>query len=294
MCPTTRLWQDKVQEIVLRLLGPEFNVDGVYIDQVAAASPRLCCDSSHGHPLNGGHWWTVDGYWPMIMELQRKMQELNPEKMITTECNAEPYLHCFDGYLTWHFQYQNQIPLFAAVYGGKIQLFSRSYQGNDQLAHRMKIGQSLVFGEQLGWLSPAILEHKETAEFMRKAARLRHDLLPHLSWGEMARPPVTAGDIPDVTADWAWSGQKWPITDSALQCGAWRSGDRSIVFLFANVTEIPIKFTWNWTPERYGFDNEPVQIQQWKGEQTLAVDGKPQKISIELPGLEIAAYLVEK
>ena len=106
MCPATRLWQDKVQEIVLRLVGPECGVDGVYIDQIAASAPRLCFDLSHGHALGGGDWWTVEGYWPMLSSLQRR---LPPGKMITSECNAESYSRWLDGLLTWHFQDQDQI-----------------------------------------------------------------------------------------------------------------------------------------------------------------------------------------
>jgi hypothetical protein len=57
MCPSTSLWQDRVRETVLRLFS-ECGVSGVYIDQIAAAQPRLCFDASHGHALGGGHWWT--------------------------------------------------------------------------------------------------------------------------------------------------------------------------------------------------------------------------------------------
>ena len=249
MCPTTKLWQDAVQQTVLHLVGPEVGVDGVYIDQIAAASPRLCFDKSHGHPLGGGHWWTVDGYWPMLRALQ---QRLPPGKMITTECNAESYANLMDGYLTWHFQYQDQIPLFAAVYGGQIQLFSRAYNGNDGLAHRMRAAQSLVFGEQIGWISPDIIKDEVVGPFLRRMARLRHALLPYLSWGEMARPPKLEGNIPDVTADWAWSG-KWPITDTALQRGAWKSRDGRLALIFVNVTDQPLAATLRFDAKDYGF-----------------------------------------
>ncbi len=61
MCPATALWQNQVRDIVLRLFN-DCGVSGVYIDQIAAAAPRLCFDASHGHDLGGGHWWT-EGYW---------------------------------------------------------------------------------------------------------------------------------------------------------------------------------------------------------------------------------------
>lgn len=252
MCPTQKVWQDKVQEIVLRLMSPECNVDGVYIDQVAAAAPRECYDASHGHPLRGGHWWTTDGYWPMLEALNRTIDERYPGKFLTTECDAEPYTQVFDGYLTWHFQYDGAVPVFAAIYGGKIQTFSRAYNGNDQLAHRMKTAQALVFGEQLGWITPTIVdEHPDTAAFLRRCARIRHKLLSHLSRGYMARPPAVSGNLPDITADWAWSG-KWMVTDSALQRGAWRAEDGSVAFVFANASEASVSCTWHFDAARYG------------------------------------------
>ncbi len=160
MCPTTEVWRNKVHEIVGRLTN-ECGVKAVYIDQVAAASPQLCCDRSHGHPTGGGDWWTA-GYWEMLNRIHK---DLPPDRMLTTECNAEPYAHVFDGYLTWHWQYDGQVPAFPAVYGGALQMFGRAYRGGatKDLALRMKAGQQLVFGEQIGWLSPSVVD--EAGEF---------------------------------------------------------------------------------------------------------------------------------
>ncbi|MBN2128035.1 MAG: hypothetical protein JW741_01000, partial [Sedimentisphaerales bacterium] len=143
MCPATPLWQNRVRDIVLRLFN-EYGVGGVYIDQIAAAAPRLCFDGSHGHELGGGHWW-MEGYWAMLDAIRAAKPA---ECMLTTECNAEPYVKWHDGYLTWHWQEPNTVPAFPAVYGGTIQMFGRAYRGGptQDLAHRMKGGQQLVFG----------------------------------------------------------------------------------------------------------------------------------------------------
>lgn len=252
MCPTQDLWRDKVQEIVLRLLGPECNVDGVYIDQVAAAGPRLCHDAAHGHPLGGGHWWTTQGYWPMLEELNAVIDRDLPEKMLTTECNAEPYTHLFDGYLTWHYQYQHAVPAFAAVYGGKVLSFGRAYNGGDTQAHLSRSGQALVWGEQLGWTPVSFIDsHPEAAAHLRRCARVRYHLLDYLAEGRMERPPRVSGAIPDITSDWAWSGH-WPVTVSALQSGAWRAPDGSLAVIFANTVNEPLAFTWHFDPQTYG------------------------------------------
>jgi len=238
MCPTTRLWRKTVTDTVLRLLGPECNVDGVYIDQVAAASPRLCFDPSHGHPLGGGCWWTKDGYWPMLRDLRAKIAADRPGKMITTECNAEPYVNLFDGYLTWHFQDDGAIPLFAAIYGGQVQLFSRAYQGDSWkgAAMRQKTAQALVFGEQLGWMGPQVIDDPVAGPFLKQLGKFRYALRDYLARGRMARPPRVKDDGARVTANWRWYGDK-EVTTPAVLSGAWQAGGGGVALVLVNVDE---------------------------------------------------------
>jgi hypothetical protein len=237
MCPATGVWQDRVRDIVLRLFS-QCGVKGVYIDQIAAASPRLCFDASHGHPLGGGHWWT-ESYWRLLEQIHQQMPD---DRMLTTECNAEPYIRWFDGYLTWHWQYNGQVPAFPAVYGGAIQMFGRAYRGgpSKDLALRMKAGQQLVFGEQIGWIDPGVIREQENAEFLRQVVRLRWSLRRYFHAGQMERPPKFIGDIPRVTADWRWHDE-WPVTTDAVMTGAWSlpHEDRTAL-LFVNVADKPI------------------------------------------------------
>jgi hypothetical protein len=86
MRPTTRTWQERQQAIVRRLFG-ECGVKAVYIDQVAAAKPELCFDTTHGHPLGGGSWWNEQGYWPLLDAIRATRP---PDRVLTTECNADP------------------------------------------------------------------------------------------------------------------------------------------------------------------------------------------------------------
>ena len=123
----------------------------------------------------------------------------------------------------------------------------------------MKIGQQLVFGEQLGWLDPAAIlpgdpqdRKAETADFMRRAAQTRHALLDFLAWGRMARPPVVEGTIPEVTADWAWGGKSL-VTDSALQKGAWWAQDGRLLLLFANTSDSPVSGQLVFDAAAYGW-----------------------------------------
>ena len=279
MCPTTDLWKAKVREIVLRLMN-ECGVHGVYIDQVAAAKPQLCFDTSHGHPLGGGHWWT-EGYWDLLGKIYSEMPE---DRMLTTECNAEPYTHRFDGYLTWHWQYSGQVPAFPAVYGGAIQMFGRAYRGGPtkDLALRMKAGQQLVYGEQIGWINPAVTKEPDNIAFLRQVVHLRHKLIDYFIAGEMARPPHLKGEIPQVTADWQWSGV-WPVTTDAVLTGAWRLPEQNrAVLIFVNVSDQPVTTNFNFDPATYGLPKGPLTIRKIIAEEAEPESDSPATFSKEL------------
>lgn len=238
MCPASAFWQNRVRELTLRLWN-NYKTQGVYLDQIAASAPALCMDPSHGHPLGGGHWW-VDGYEQMIENIRRQAP---PGRALLSESNAEPYLHLFDGLLMWHWQEQGQVPAFSAVYGGAVPLFGRFF-GNGatrDLAFRMRLGQQLVFGEQLGWLNPALLSTRENSDFAKQLAQLRHRFTDYFTDGEMARPPKLAMPMPKVRADWQWLKEHWVETDAVLT-GAWvkKSTARKLL-LFVNVSDRAVK-----------------------------------------------------
>jgi hypothetical protein len=223
-------------DLVDRLFG-EVGVSGVYIDQISAAAPELCMDKSHGHPVGGGHWWN-EGYWKMLAYARKAKPA---DRFLTTECNAETFTSSFDGFLTWHWQIEGMVPAFPAVYVGAIQMFGRAWGAGSwptrDLAIRMKLGQELVYGEQLGWITPAIVNEKENAEFLKQAAQLRWQIRRYFYAGEMARPPKLGGEMPQVKADWKWGGERWITTDSVL-CGAWRlPRERRLVLIFTNVSD---------------------------------------------------------
>lgn len=234
MCPSTQLWQDKVNEIVARL-HQNCGTKGVYLDQIAAATPVLCMDKDHGHPLAGGSWWN-ESYWTM---LDRMRAEMPAGHMITTECNGEPFVNRFDGYLSWHWQTDGQLPVFPAIYGGTIQCFGRAFGGGDtkELALRMKTGQQLVFGEQIGWINPDFAMAEDNKDFFKQVVQLRWLLRRYFYAGEMLRPPVLDGTMPRVRADWQWHGEHWVHTD-ALLSGAWTiPKENKTALIFANVSD---------------------------------------------------------
>jgi hypothetical protein len=286
MCPSTELWQNRIRDICLRLIN-EYKVNSVYIDQVSAMSPKLCLDKTHGHPLGGGHWW-VEGYWKMLQSIRDAMPD---DCMLTTECNAEPYIRWFDGYLSWTWQHDGQVPAFPAVYAGAIQNFGRAYRGGatGDLALRMKAGQQLVFGEQIGWIDPGVIDQKENAEFMRQIVQLRWHLRRYFYAGEMLRPPKLIGNIPDVKADWQWAGEWWVATPAVLT-GAWKlPQDDKLVLIFVNVSDETVHAKIDFNPTEYGIVGKEVKITT-KGTEEISVDLKKLDNELIFPSHTVCVY----
>jgi len=256
MCPAAKLWQHRVKDICMKLFN-EYHVNAVYIDQIAAMPPRLCLDKTHGHPLGGGCWW-VESYWKMLQSIRDAMPE---GCMLTTECNSEPFARWFDGYLTWTWQHDGQVPAFPAIYAGAIQMFGRAYRGGDSkdTALRMKAGQQLVFGEQIGWIDPGILNEKENAEFLRQVVRLRWHLRRYFYAGEMCRPPELIGSVPSIRADWQWAGEWWVTTDAILT-GAWKLASGNLALIFVNVGDEHISAKYRLDAENYGIKASQLYV----------------------------------
>ena len=62
----------------------------------------------------------------------------------------------------------------------------------------MKAGQQFVFGEQIGWFDPAVIQNPQSADFLRQAVGVRWQLRRLFYAGEMAQPPKLLGSIPTV------------------------------------------------------------------------------------------------
>lgn len=204
--------------------------------------------------------------------------------MLTSECNSEPFARWFDGYLTWTWQHDGQVPAFMAVYGGAIQMFGRAYGGGEtkSLALRMKAGQQLVFGEQIGWIGPEIINEGESAAFLRQVVRLRWRLRRYFAAGEMCRPPRLEGEIPTVRADWQWR-ENWWVTTDAVMTGAWRlPTENKLVLMFVNVSDSPVSAQFHFDGRQYGVESQQVRVTILDQESTLDTFVAPNAFDREL------------
>ena len=173
MCPTTPLWRTRVSDICTELME-RIGVNSIYLDQVAAARPAACYDTSHGHPLGGGRYW-VDAYRELMAPIRARAAR-NDNVVLTTECDAEPYIDSFDAFLAWFVRTPYDVPLLPAVYSGYTVYFSSPQDAKDSLdAYCAMQGRDFLWGCQLGWNSgwPFNSKHKEHLAFTLRLCRER-------------------------------------------------------------------------------------------------------------------------
>jgi hypothetical protein len=264
-----------------------------YIDQIAAASPG--CAWILRMPTLGRGGLLVEmmprGHYRFIGD--------HAGGEIWHRCNSEPFLSKFDGYLTWHWQYQDQVPAFSVVYGGKIQMFGRSYSRDAMRgqALRMKAGQQLVFGEQIGWVeSAAVLEEPESLEFLRRMGLLRRRFHRYFSAGRMFRPPVLLGENPEVQADWQWLGP-WMVAGKSVLASAWGIPEENrLVLFFVNVSDSRVSLQVDFTRTLAEMNAErdwTLLVCDPQGRKKQAPPRRGERIPLELGRREAVAWVRE-
>jgi hypothetical protein len=87
-------------------------------------------------------------------------------------------------------------------------------------------------------------------------------LIEYFVRGEMARPPRLEGEIPEVTADWQWSGV-WPVTTDAVLTGAWRlPAQNRVALMFVNVSEEPVAARFDFDAATYELPGGELMIRK--------------------------------
>lgn len=239
MCPYTKPWQRKVKYLVDRLFG-ELKVDGVYIDQIGAAAPARCYNSTHGHPLGGGDFW-YQGYRKMLEQIRK---ELPKNKIVTTEENIECWLDQFDAMLVVNTYTDDRkiIPLFPAVYSDRIILFGFLYYPSDDLDRsipfRAKTARCFTFGSQLGWIQPVQImdpKYRKEAEFLRNVAQCRRFAHNFVNYGRFLDLLDVKGDNPRIKGIGTGSfGGTYKLNLPAVMGSIWRANDGTLGILIVN------------------------------------------------------------
>ncbi len=270
MCPSSPIWRRKLQEIVSRLFT-EYGVDAIYLDQIAAHTPRQCTDVSHGHPIGGGNWWK-EAY----RELLRQLRQVMPEgKGFTSEGNAEVYASELDGFLGWAWvTVENYVPAFMRVYGGKAFCFGRnvnSYSKKDTLYWKYNLAQSLVAGEQMGWINADLVYKPDRVAFLKKLAQLRYGERAFFRGARPMRPPVVeAGEDHRFTSGLGMSNPG--VLYTPYLCVGVLENGRKRRLIAVNLSAEEISDNVRFVPEEMQLKNFTVSGEgtaQWAGEDAL-------------------------
>ena len=212
-------------------------------------------------------------YWSRnVNELYRQLRhaarKVNPEAMLCGESPAEFCIDVLDAQLSS--SYSHDAPLWQVVYHDFTQLFDGMHWMEER---PLLIGRQWLLGHMNG-VSRAWRYHADGA--LPASAQWQHDLIrchhefarPYLGYGEMLRPPVVIGNLPELTEQ----GIDGPFTARAVEGMAWRAADGSVGIFFFNYQDQPHQFSWTKdVAEIAGFDAATkLQMTQWTRAQGTA------------------------
>ena len=234
VCPTCRIWSDIV-ESVSDEINRTLSVDGIYFDEVAAHASQLCFNENHDHPSGGGSYW-VEGY----RAIMKRANMRKGDKYYFTECNAEPYVDSFDGFLTWMWVQNEQVPAFSAVYSGYVQLIGRCTIGRkkeDYEFFKFSVAECLHYGQVMGWCKADIVYDERRMRFLKPQVKLRHKYSALFNAGKMLLPPLIKGSVKDKKTTAAlWF--KDDVTMPQAAASAWQTADKTKTVIFlTNISE---------------------------------------------------------
>lgn len=267
VCGSSAVWH-RMMETLTRQIESELNVDGVYFDEVAAHAAYPCYSTKHNHLPGGGTYYT-DGYNSMMKKINANKPEDN---FYFTECNAEAYMKNFDGYLTWTWVGSGQVPAFATVYAGYIQLFGRCTIGNkkdDFEFFKYCTAQSFLCGQQLGWCKADIVYSPKHMEFLKQIVEKRYQYTHVFHSCRLMRPPVVRTSVPKlVTSAGLWF--QGDVVSEQVVAAGWRSRTEDKRYLFAiNLSEEPVSYSMSLRAEEYGLSEingelDKYEIKVWE------------------------------
>ena len=206
MCPTTTLWKNEINQICKKLHS-DFGMDGIYLD-VVSTSYTECCDENHLHEPGYGSFWRK-AYGELIAGLRADAPD---DFAVVSEATSEVYTGMLDGMLSWFWVQPDSVPALASIYDGYTNLFGRvitQNKRNDAGYFKFMIAQSLVYGQQLGWIHPEIVNDPVQFPFLKKMAQLRYENAEFFCEGIMLRPPLVDGQLELLDTEPNLRGQVW-------------------------------------------------------------------------------------
>lgn len=239
-CGSSAVWH-KMMESLTRQMEEELDIDGIYFDQIVATAAKVCCNPAHSHLPGGGTYW-VDGYNRMMKAINR---DKPADAFYFSESTAESYMKQFDGYLSWMWIHADEVPAFAAIYGGYIELIGRNTLGvkkDDFNFFKYCIARSLLSGQILGWCKADVIYSEERLSFLKKMVTARHRYNDLFHRARLLRPPVVSTSLEQLVIP-SQPGYEEIVSDYVM-AGAWQYRDGSKTVIFAvNIAEQEANYT---------------------------------------------------
>jgi hypothetical protein len=227
MCPATRLYQEKMQRVMHRLLdqGP---VDGTYFDLGGTSGASHCYATYHGHPVGSGSFPTT-GKRELMRGMRQAARTRNPDFIIVMEGNADCYLDAVDAFAI----FEENVPVRQALYadycrtaGAKRCNWDRSVLEAISPAKHFAWGGSIgrfvssEMGDRKGGLDSKAVAYFKRLAWHKYAAR------PWLNLGRMLRPLKITNVNPPDPAEF--------VEGTMVPAGSWQAPDGTVAFAFAN------------------------------------------------------------
>ncbi len=295
MCPAQPLWQDTLAYAVDQLTN-RLGASGVYVDQVCAAGPKLCMDTTHLHTAGGGHYWH-DGYDEMFGRFHQIMPH---DGFITTEGAADFIANQVDGFLTLGWTTANMVPAHQAVYSGRVQYYGLalySSQYHDE-AFYTKLAQGLTTGIQPGQFYCYFADDPNAdlaRPYVQDLVRMRYRLRDYLSYGRLLRPLQLPASIPNIQTVWYEGDIPVNVSIKAVQNGVFAlENGESVVVLFVNASMTDAyDFSFDFNGSDYGLSGN-LFVREVFPDHTGAIEQRSNAFTqtVHLNALETKAYQI--
>ena len=280
VCPSSPIWQRMISQLSEKI-EDELLVDGIYYDQTAAMGARPCADPTHSHaPGNSGAWVECTRSF-----FRRIRAEKDENKFSFTECNAEPYMNIFDGYLTWHWGENGEVPAFAVIYSKYITMLGRVVNGwrkKDSVYTRYTFAKSFLCGQQLGWINHDVQDNKEVFPYLYKLAHLRYEQKALFVTGTLLRPPLVESDLASHTSTpHMWGGEDLVIP--TVLAGGWRAADNKTHLFVFNIADQSGSLTVTLRASEYGIKGDviPAALSSYRPEYSKESDSLTLSFKVE-------------
>lgn len=214
MDPVTDYWQDMLAGVAATLTS-EFNLSGVYVDQISSMYAEPCFNRQRAGTLaeGGGQFGAAwaNGVRAVYEKATSRMGAAT--HALFSEAQAEPYIGQISGNMALYgWKRCGFVPAFQAVYGGYTTMSGimgwplpnhtdtslTHFQRGDLPSWRAYLGYQLVYGSLLSWeeiedIAFILKNSAKDLDFVRTLVHFRLAHGEYLVHGRVVRPPTVLG-----------------------------------------------------------------------------------------------------